>query len=872
MTIRILGKRLLQIAAVLLITIAILLLSLVIIHLIRRESVDDYLPAGAQAYLEIESFRDFYEDVIDLKALEIVLSQEEWSQFFQTVLDFKNNKYSESFLFQQLLNLRTNIVLHEDFSPSLIIDPRIKGMFTRFIPLFINKIHDDALAVTISASGENTLYTLTYNDESEYHIFFKKNLIFISLKRENLLSLIEAGESGEGKLTHRGLEKMDRVSVKNSILDMYLKTDSLLRGFSESESAMGKILTLADFPSYASVSLALSNQQVDIKASADIIARTGLFKDFLAHQASPLGVIRTLPDTTNIYSAVNFKSFNDLYQILLTMQDEFVLEDYDNLLKFLSGMTSREILFSWTGSEAGFFSIETSPEPVVYIKINDGEKLSEVLTSIDKSIALNVSDSLVINDVRINQFEYTPLLKAGMSLAQKSSILPFYIRFKDYLFLSMNPETLSQLVRKEQKGELLLKEKTYKSITARIPKNANFFFFYDLNSTMPRFIAENELLSQLLQEYEKGVISLFYRENKVTFNLSAESSGSQRTTLFPGYPKDARGISSPVIAADITGGDSIELIYLNEKNQLLINDLTNTPLAEYSFDYEGFLSLMPDMDLLYNDTEGGLFKINGEGEIVTPYPQFSEATDSFPPVYTDKGMILYSSLSKEIQHYSSGGILLHEIEVDKNVFSSPLLVGDKLFYYPKSLLGTVFGKTLTGEDLPGWPRNAMGISFSTPFLFKENIGFLTQKGDLNLWDEEGNRADGFPLKLTGVYYSTPVSFSGEKPSIAVISRDGLVSLVGETGDLLTSCYLENMSGKDVKLTVYTPENGGEQILFAYGGSNYLTALNSKLQILPGFPLRGFRKPSFADINKDGSTELISAGYDNKIYIYTLRME
>ena len=872
MTIRIIGKRLFWFAALLLIILVIFLLSLGIFHFITKESADDYLPAGAQAYLEIESFRDFYEDVIDLKALEIVLSQDEWSQFFQTVLDFKNNQYSQSFLFQQLLNLRTSIIIHEDYSPSLIIDPRFKGMFTRLIPMFINKIRDDKLAVTISSSGEDTLYTLTYNNESEYHIYFNENLIFISLNRENLLSIIEAGNSGEGNLTRHNLEKIDRVTVKNSILDMYLKTDSLLRGFAESESSFGKIFTLADFPSYASVSLALSNKQIDIKSSADIIAQTELFNDFLAYEASSLGVIKTLPDSTNIYSSVNFKSFSDLYRILLTLQDEFVLEDYDNLLKFLSGMTSEEILFSWTGSEAGFFSIETAPEPVIYIKIDDAGKLDEVLTSIDKSVVLNVSDSLVLNNVRINQFEYTPLLKAGMTLAKKSSTLPFYIQFKDYLFLSMNPETLAQLVRKEQKGELLLKEKTYKSITERIPKNANFFFFYDLNSTMPRFIAENKLLSQLLQEYEKGVISLFYTEDKITFNLSAESSGSQRTTLFPGYPKDAEGINSPVIAADVSGGDSIELIYLNKKNQMLINDLTNTPLADYSFDQEGFLSLMPDGDLLYNDREGGLFKINGEGEIISPYPQFTEAKDSFSPVYTEKGMIFYSSLSEEIQHYSYRGILLDTIGVDKIVFSRPLLVDDKLFYYPKSLMGTVYGTTLSGEDLSGWPQNAMGISFGTPFQFENSIGFLTQKGDLNLWDEEGNSAEGFPVKLTGVYYSTPVSLSGKKECIAAISSDGLVSLIGKQGELLTTRYFENMTGKDIKITVYKPEGGGDDILILYGGSNYLTALNSNLQVLSGFPVKGFRKPTFADINKDGSIELISAGYDNKIYIYTLRTE
>lgn len=875
MTIKIIkkiGKRLLQILVILLITVVVLLLSLGIFHQITRESGDDYLPGGAQAYIEIDSFRDFYNDVIDLKALEIVLSHDDWSNFFQTVLDFKNNQYSQSFIFQQLLNLRTTIVLHDDFSPSLIIDPRLKGMFTRFIPLFMKNMRNDQLAVTISTVQGETMYTLTYKDEARYYLIFKKNLILLALNQENLMSLIAAGQSGQGSVTRHDLEQIEKVSVKKSILDMHLKTNGLFSGFSENESTFGKIFTLADFPSYTSVSLALSNREINIKASAEIQPKTEIFRGFLAHDASPLGVIKILPDSTNVYSSVNFKSFGDLYEILSTLDGEYVLEDYDGLLKFLSGMTSEEILFSWTGSEAGFFSIETAPEPVIYIKVGDNDKLTEVLTSIDKSVVLNTTDTLIINEVRINQFEYTPLVRAGMTLAKKSLELPYFIQFKGYLFLSMNPESLAQMVQKERLGELLLKEKTYKSITARIPRNANFFFFYDLNSAIPRFIAENPLLSQLLQEYEKGVVSLFYTENKITFNLSAEPSGSLRTTLFPGYPQKVNGVSSQVFAADVQGGDSVELIYLTKDNDLHINDLTNNPLAQHHFDHKGCLSLMPGNDLFYNDREGGLFKITGEGQVEAPYPQFTEAKDSFPPVFSERGMILYSSSAGEIQYYSYSGILQKSIPVEKTVFSTPLLFENKLYYYPKSLMGTVYSSTLSGEQVEGWPQDTMGISFSTPFHFEDSIGFLTQMGNLFLWDTEGGIKEGFPIKLNGVYYATPVSFHGTKNLMALISSDGLVSLVDENGNIETSRYFENLTGKDLQITSYKPEDSKEDLLFLYGGSNYITAVNLNLQILEGFPVKGFTKPSFFDINRDGSVEFITAGYDNKLYIYTLRNE
>jgi len=497
--------------------------------------------------------------------------------------------------------------------------------------------------------------------------------------------------------------------------------------------------------------------------------------------------------------------------------------------------------------------------------------LDHVLDSIDSSLILNVDDSLIVDDVRIRQFKFPGIIKAGVTLSKKPTDLPYFIAHKDYLFLSMNPETLAHVVKKERAGELLVQVPAYKSITRKIPQNANFFFYYDLNSTMPRFISKSTLMSQLLKEYEKGVISLYYNQNKININLSAESSNSNRTTLFPGYPKKTDGINSPVIVADITGGDSKELIYLTDKNELLINDITNTPLSSVPINNDAFLTLLPDKQVLVNDSEGILYIVDGQGQIIPPFPNFSEATDSFPPLITEKGMIFYSSIKEEMQFYNINGTVTNSIAVDKTVFSQPLLIDKILYYYPKSLMGNVYASTLEGTNREGWPRSSMGISFSTPFKAGENIGFLTQKGNLFLWDSEGTDIEGFPVPLAGVYYSTPIEVSrGRESIIAAVNHEGLLTLIDLKGEIISSRKFPHFKGKDVKIVV--SEIGGFEspVIFIYGGSNYITAVNTMLQVLPGFPVKGFTRPAFSDINNDGYTEVITAGYDKKLYIYTVR--
>lgn len=864
------GKKILQVILVIIALIVITFAVLFIHHHATKKTAEQYLPSDARAYITIDSLHDLYDDIIDLKALEIVFAQEELNNLFYSVIDFKNADYSSTPLFKEILDLKTFIILQENYSPALIIDPGLKGIATRHIPKLLNRIKHEDIEISTSIVEGKVVYTLTVKGETSYYFIIEENLILLSLKKDDLGKLIKASKTGEGLATRDKLKELKTTKVKNSILNLFLDTNSVLGNISEEGSSTEKLLSMVEFPSLTALSLALTNESVSIKATTDITTNEPLLSNFLGYKASPLGVINNLPDTTNVYTSVNFKSFKELYAIVSTLQDGFVLEEYDSLIKGLSGLSSDDILFSWTGSEAGLFTIETAPEPVLFLEIAQEKELDNVLESLDASLVLNVIDSLVIDDVRINQFKLPGLLEAGMSLANKSSVLPYFIKYKNYLYLSMNPETLAQMVKKDRDGELLIKEKTYKSITQKTPKNANFFFYYDLNSTLPRFLAEDTLLTKLVKEYEKGVISLFYTKDKVTLNLSAESSQSKRTTLYPGYPKDTDGIKSPVIISDITGKDSKELIYLNNKNNLIISDITNNQLSSTSIGQDAYITLLPDRKLLINDKDGVLYKLNGDGDLVDPFPQFTEAKNSFSPLLTGNGMLLYSSLKKELQHYNNKGVLIGSIPVTKEVFMQPLLDDERLYFYPKSLFGNILCTDLKGEAIPGWPQSTMAISFTTPFKAGKNIGFLTQKGDLFMWDKNGNSINGFPVKLPGIYYSTPVLLDSKGTMICAINKDGLLTVINSRGEVETTREFDKVAGKDTRLKSVELEDFKSPLVFIYGSSNYILAINDNLQILPGFPVKGYTEPSFSDINNDKLTEMITAGYDKKLYIYTLR--
>lgn len=845
-------RKVLQILIFVLATIAVLLLGLAIHHLLTKESAQEYLPENAKSYIVFDSIREFYDDIIDLHALEIVLTTDNLKDFYTLLTDFKSNSYSDSFLFKELLKLKVYTVLHQDLSPSLIIDPGFKGIITRWLPLFINKLNSEDIEILHSTTKGRKVYTIIYKKESSYNLQFEENLIILTLNEENLKTLINGKDRNEGLRVEKELKELKKHRVNNSILDMYINTKSIVNDFKE----------IIEFPSLGVVSANITNNEIALEAYTKIQPKDNKIENLVNHRASPMGILKNLPDTTNIYTTLNFKSFKDLYNVITLIDNRFVLDDYELLIKSLSSLSSQELLFNWTGSEAGFLTLETAPEPIIFIDIANSEKLDNVLKELNNSLILDITNNLIIDNNRINQFKLSAVLKKSLEVAKKPSDLPYFIIDDDYLILSMNPELLSQFLTKKENNELLIKDKTYKSITKKSPKNANLFIYYDLNSALPRFLTNNNSMTKLFKEYEKGVITASYNADSITINLNAENSISNRTTLFPGYPKKIKKINSPITIVDIKGGSSKELIYTTSNNNLIISDINATPLSTTQVGRHSQIIGDNNKNLLVIDKDGVLYKINSDGEIQKPYPVFTTAKNSFPPVKIQNSLLLYSSINKTLGKYSLSGEILKEFESKKQIFNKPVILDDIIFYYPKTLFGTIEATTLNGEKVEGWPQKAMGISFSGPFIIDNKIGFLTQKGDLFLWNKNGRIIKNFPIKLDGVYYSAPVIFNNK--FIVTINGSGLISVISLKGEIVHKRVIDRFKGRDTKLTNYS------DMIFIYGSSNYIAALNNKLQYIQGFPVKGFYKPVFEDINSDGFIEMISPGYDNKLYIYTIR--
>lgn len=855
---------------ILLIIITLPILTLGIFHFMTRQDAREYLPSQGGIYVEAESVKELYDSVIDLEAMEIVLA--DMGGVYHSVMEFKSSEFAQGWLFSYLLQMEAWLTLLPEDSPVIIIDPGIKSYAVRLLPLIQRIAPIEDLTLSNKEYMGNSFMEITIK-EDVWYLAMEHNILLLGNSVENLHKALMAKEENTGIQVYKELSGLKKKSEKDPTLSLFLRTSDITEGLRGSDPLTDTLLDKIEFPSLSYVSFSFLKENISIQANTPLKALDDVLENFLSYDASPLGVIGYLPDNANIYTSVNFSSFKDLYNLFLSVQGaegEDVLRAYNTLISLLLRVSSEDLLFNWTGSEAGLYSVATSSEPIMFVKVKDNKKLNSILDSLNSSMILEIDESLVLDGVRVNKMKLNPLAQRLAGLAAGRIELPYYVIMGDYLFLSLDPEALARSGNKWKEGELLLNDDTYKKITREFPKNANLFFYYDLNTSIPRFLSGDTLVNRLIKQYEKGVISLYYTADEVKINLSARGEKSRDTALFPGYPKKIpEEVSSPLFNLSFNKGGLDNLLYLTNDNNLVLTDINTTELARISMPSDSMIVPVEGEEFFFVvEKNGTIHKLNKELEDISPFPVITDCKGTFPPVAKEGNLYLYSFKSRVIRVFDYNGNET-SIEAPKRIIASPAVKDGNIYFYPKSLTGTVYALNRDGKALENWPKIAGGVSFNGPVITEEGyVLFLTQKGILSLWSPDGEEKQ---IELGGVYYAAPVIFKeGRKERIAVISLDGRLTTLSQKGDILTEKQIFSRQSREYRLTSEDFNSDGNEELFVYGGSNYIYGCNSDIELIEGFPVKGSYKPVFADMNSDGIKELLSTSYDNSIYAYKIK--
>jgi outer membrane protein assembly factor BamB len=368
------------------------------------------------------------------------------------------------------------------------------------------------------------------------------------------------------------------------------------------------------------------------------------------------------------------------------------------------------------------------------------------------------------------------------------------------------------------------------------------------------------------------------------FSLTVNPGSGQGLYPAPGYPVDIAGRPGNRVYAENYPRGGLGRIFLTRDHQALAVDPADRTVYEY--DAGGSHWLIPAEGLKPRSpeeasawvvtTQGRVTLVNGNMAAARGFPLATGLRLSAPPAARGGKLYLSDEEGKVHTVDARAAQGVWDLKFPAALRSPPVFLdlGDRLFagVYPKRFLGDIWVLDGDGNTLPNWPAPVDAIAFGSPLLFGTDAGalhaaFVTQAGELSVFNEYAEPLPGFPLELPGVFYLQPV-WNGE--ALWLVSEQGVLYQVNLEGQALR----QQIPGLSVKeegyLAAVDVDKDGRGEIFFSGEGNALYGYSGNFRSLDGFPLPVWGRPSFLDLNGDGKSECTGAGMDNRLYRWHFR--
>ena len=209
---------------------------------------------------------------------------------------------------------------------------------------------------------------------------------------------------------------------------------------------------------------------------------------------------------------------------------------------------------------------------------------------------------------------------------------------------------------------------------------------------------------------------------------------------------------------------------------------------------------------------------------------------------------------------------------EKNPYSASIL-------YERSFMGGLHVVHDSGDE-EFFPLD--GLGFGSPDVVKTNngfiAGFISQSGKVKFTNLSGSLPSQVSYDLEGVFYqnlrkceNSFIALSGDG-YVYRIDMDYLSGELYKTGNISPEVW-ENAVSK-IKIPYFTARKGevfvcdfdldGYEELFVCGDGNLIFGFRSNLEMIGNFPVTGYGKPLFVDLDGDNKNDAVTLSLDNKI--------
>ena len=253
------------------------------------------------------------------------------------------------------------------------------------------------------------------------------------------------------------------------------------------------------------------------------------------------------------------------------------------------------------------------------------------------------------------------------------------------LSFSNSPENLLEIYKKQNRGETLLKNNLWNSLSLRENNNFAVGFYYDLEKTLPFFAQGDSILAQVLQLYSVGRSEVQVSDLRLVMSLRAKSVANTKTLAIHGFPiyLDGKASSNLVL---IEKSKNPTLFWVEKNRTLLALDLKTLQKKNFEFS-ENIHILAADAEasfLWVLSTSGTVYKINSELETEAGFPVLTGEKIAAPGISLGDSFLFPTEKNTVVFVSDEGALEEKTLDTMGNFVSSPEKTDKLAAFYAKS--------------------------------------------------------------------------------------------------------------------------------------------------------------------------------------------
>ncbi|HZK19649.1 MAG TPA: hypothetical protein VFC68_02875 [Treponemataceae bacterium] len=694
----------------------------IVICLIDCRNAADALPNDFDVYIQTESLWKSVDPLLDLQAVDLVLSDPQFSAYRGLLFSLRASHVRSNYLVKKALSKRVDVTLQlseVDTSFFAVINMGVLSAVTRVVHSAMPFLKVPGLAYVSSADYSCFEYRI---EDKTIYIKPYKNLVLITMD-QNLLK--EKTKSLVLKEKNTVVRDLLAVKQENPIR-IAVHTNRILEYFSNDAPLLKNLQKHAPEDEFGQISFRITDEEISVSVKAPVTTSvTDEAFGTLISTASSLPVLPSkMPQTTQYYTLLNLAPLNELKKSFMPFfpnpkKIDSIWSNAQKMAHLLFSLSLEDLLFSWTGKEIAVFGLAGKKDPIFALEIKNERKRQEIFDVFLSSLIVKDGKNLIYNGVRIPSIDVPRFIQDVLFAFGINLPNPYYLVQDNFIYFSESSENLSEIFFSVSNGKSIFKNENWVAVSKNSFPEFSIGLFYDLQRSVPFFVRNNSLVSQVLKLYNMGRCDLSFNNGKMACILNAHAKRATSNVPVYGFPISLQGVPEKNLIS--VSSKNAGYVYWLEDQRVLHQLNTKTlEVKKTSFTEKTVItkSSTPKGDIWAVTAQGAVYLINENLETVDDFPILTGQRLKAGCTTLQKSL-LYTAHNNTICFVSpEGAVSTVKLPSQSSVLSTPSVYNKTAVAYAKGFIGDVFSFNQTHCFNADTPLTVNGIAYGSPALLE----------------------------------------------------------------------------------------------------------------------------------------------------------